>query len=281
MLPLLGAVPDGAIMLFSGLGDKEKVQETLSVGVGALAGSTIMLLTVPFSLCILAGRVDLTQSDNGELQPNYSTKPKLTEGQSFGKSGVALTDDVRHAVTIMMWTSISYVVIQVPALFIRGEYDAISKKEKIFAFLALCVCIERFLWYLRIRMRASKADEEKFHRMEKIKDLLLDGKFSLSGAMYNVIETFDEDTHPVEVDQENSGYQAISSQPTSRTASVHTKEYLRSILKIPFKKYDKDQSDGLQKSELGVFLRDFKGEYNPIIFFIYIKQIHKYRMQVF
>ena len=46
VLPLLGAVPDGAIILFSGLGDYETAQETLSVGVGALAGSTIMLLTV-------------------------------------------------------------------------------------------------------------------------------------------------------------------------------------------------------------------------------------------
>ena len=41
----LSAVPDGAIMLFSGLGPD--AQNQLSVGVGALAGSTIMLLTVP------------------------------------------------------------------------------------------------------------------------------------------------------------------------------------------------------------------------------------------
>ena len=50
VLPLLGAVPDGAIMLFSGLGDVDEAQNTLSVGVGALAGSTIMLLTVPVCL---------------------------------------------------------------------------------------------------------------------------------------------------------------------------------------------------------------------------------------
>ncbi|CAM9504609.1 unnamed protein product [Ectocarpus sp. 13 AM-2016] len=46
VLPVLGAVPDGAIVLFSGMGDD--AQEELSVGVGALAGSTIMLLTVPW-----------------------------------------------------------------------------------------------------------------------------------------------------------------------------------------------------------------------------------------
>lgn len=36
VLPVLGAVPDGAIVLFSGLGDDAQTQ--LSVGVGALAG---------------------------------------------------------------------------------------------------------------------------------------------------------------------------------------------------------------------------------------------------
>lgn len=46
VLPVLGAVPDGAIVLFSGMGDD--AQNQLSVGVGALAGSTIMLLTIPW-----------------------------------------------------------------------------------------------------------------------------------------------------------------------------------------------------------------------------------------
>jgi hypothetical protein len=50
-------------MLFSGLGDIESAQETLSVGVGALAGSTIMLLTVPWGMSVLAGRVNLVAAD--------------------------------------------------------------------------------------------------------------------------------------------------------------------------------------------------------------------------
>ena len=59
MLPILGAVPDGAIMLFSGLGPRAQAQEQLAVGVGALAGSTIMLLTIPWGASIIAGRVGL------------------------------------------------------------------------------------------------------------------------------------------------------------------------------------------------------------------------------
>ena len=60
-------------MLFSGLGDKAKAQESLSVGVGALAGSTIMLLTVPWGLSILAGRVNIVRGQ--------CTYKKTSEGE--------------------------------------------------------------------------------------------------------------------------------------------------------------------------------------------------------
>lgn len=64
VLPLLGAVPDGAMILFSGLGSVEEAQETLSVGVGALAGSTIMLLTVPFFLSIMGDESTIVMMAN-------------------------------------------------------------------------------------------------------------------------------------------------------------------------------------------------------------------------
>ena len=52
ILPVLGAVPDGAIVLFSGMGSREEVEASMPVGIGALAGSTVMLLTIPWVLSI-------------------------------------------------------------------------------------------------------------------------------------------------------------------------------------------------------------------------------------
>jgi len=49
------AAPESAIMVFSGLGPD--AQNQLGVGVGALAGSTIMLLTIPWSLVVIAGKL--------------------------------------------------------------------------------------------------------------------------------------------------------------------------------------------------------------------------------
>jgi len=72
LLPVLGAVPDGAIVLFSGMGPDAQAQ--LSVGVGALAGSTIMLLTVPWFLSVYAGRVDI---ENGHAKYRWDINMSL------------------------------------------------------------------------------------------------------------------------------------------------------------------------------------------------------------
>lgn len=76
VLPVLGAVPDGAIVLFSGLG--ENAVEQVPVGVGALAGSTIMLLTIPWILATIGGRVDLPEKPGDPSGYARPTKNRLS-----------------------------------------------------------------------------------------------------------------------------------------------------------------------------------------------------------
>ena len=61
LLPILGAVPDSAIILVSGLGDISLAQSNIAVGVGTLAGSTIMLLTLAWSGAAALGRCDFNE----------------------------------------------------------------------------------------------------------------------------------------------------------------------------------------------------------------------------
>jgi Ca2+/Na+ antiporter len=61
LLPILGAVPDSAIIIVSGLSSIENAQQNISVGVGTLAGSTIMLLTLAWSAAMAVGRCDLNE----------------------------------------------------------------------------------------------------------------------------------------------------------------------------------------------------------------------------
>mmetsp|Transcript_15373 Transcript_15373/g.23572 ORF Transcript_15373/g.23572 Transcript_15373/m.23572 type:complete len:530 (-) Transcript_15373:186-1775(-) len=234
ILPLLGAVPDGAIMLFSGLGDN--AQETLSVGVGALAGSTIMLLTISWGLSIFGGRVDIINN-----RANYGGKPRLTPGQSWSQSGVALDPAVSHGGIIMMVTTLPFFLIQGPAFFVDDE--------KYWALAGLVLCIIGFSTYLILQFRMSKLGEDKGRRLAVVKKLLLDGKVSLRGALAPAVKQFSQETI---VGGRDDGYQGIDNDN-----SEAVKTYFKEVLREPFRKYDINGDGTLDAKEVRTFFNDF------------------------
>ena len=125
VLPVLGAVPDGMMVLFSGLGPG--AQDQVAVGVGTLAGSTIMLLTIPWFCAVLVGRVDILP--NG--MPNYkrplnedpATWDKLSPEKSFSlfDTGVGVGAEIRTNAKFMLLTCVSYFVILLPAMSVDKQ----------------------------------------------------------------------------------------------------------------------------------------------------------------
>ena len=193
VLPLLGAVPDGAIMLFSGLGDIEEAQETLSVGVGALAGSTIMLLTIPWALSIVFGRVNIV--DGTPVYKPGKGKSKVTPDLSFEDSldstGIIVNDAITEGAKIMIMTTIPYFLIQLPATYLEDvDPDNISAGEKSWALLGLIVCLVGFVSYLIMQYNISKKGENAVIEMKTLstmKKVMDSGKFSLSGVLADLI----------------------------------------------------------------------------------------------
>lgn len=239
VLPLLGAVPDGAIMLFSGLGDIETAQETLSVGVGALAGSTIMLLTVPWGLSVFAGRVDIDSHGN----PQYSGKPKLTDGSivaQISSTGVSITDTVSHGAMIMLLTTIPYFLIQVPAFFIHGPSDVLAEGEKNWALAGLVICLIGFVSYLYMQVKISRAGEDKGKRVAVVKKLLQEGRVSLSGALTADVKSLEQ--------KAQSG--AYGSIPVDGTPDESVMSYLKEVLGEAFLKYDINGNGTLDAKEV-------------------------------
>lgn len=61
LLPIVGALPDAALIFASGANSSvEEAQQEVLVGVGVLAGSTSMVLTVAWAGSLVAGRCDLS-----------------------------------------------------------------------------------------------------------------------------------------------------------------------------------------------------------------------------
>lgn len=254
VLPLLGAVPDGAIILFSGLGSIEEAQETLSVGVGALAGSTIMLLTVPLFLSVYSGRVDL----NDDEQPNYLGKPKLTDKngikEHLTRTGVGLTEAVQHGGVIMMVTTVPYFLIQIPALFLHGPSDEVAEGEHWWAALAFLICITGLIVYMKIQLRLSRQGEDRGRRMAVVKKLLKKGQVSLSGAVASQVRAT-ESKLPPEVISEYQAMAESNNKPKYPPPAVA--EYLKEILLDAYMSYDVDGNGELDKNECFTFFRDF------------------------
>lgn len=253
VLPLLGAVPDGAIILFSGLGDLKSAQETLSVGVGALAGSTIMLLTVPFALSVYGGRVDLVGPKKDK--PNYLGKPKLTEKSSMlaglTETGVALTEAVQHGGILMVVTLVPYFLIQVPAFFLHGPKAEISRGEHWWSLSGLVICLAGLTLYMHLQLQISRDGQDRDKRMAVMKKVLKKGAMSLFGA---VAESVREQERLLAADAA-SEYQSLSQQKDYPPPAIAS--YLKEVLADAFRTYDNNQDGELDKHETKVFFNDF------------------------
>jgi len=253
VLPLCRVVPDGMIILFSGLGDIETAQEMLSVGVGALAGSTIMLLTVPLALSVMAGRVDLDADGN----PAYLKKPKLSYGenlcQGLTKSGVAINEVVRHGSIVMMLTTIPYFLIQVPTMFINDENEEVATTENWWAASAFLICLIGLVVYMRLQLTSSREGEDREKRMAVVRKLLQKGKVSLSGAVASELRRTEDRDNASAV-----GYKPMAdngSHPLFPSDEIAA--YLKDILGDAFITYDSDRNGMLDRNESFMFFRDF------------------------
>lgn len=254
VLPVLGAVPDGAIVLFSGLGDD--AQNQLTVGVGALAGSTIMLLTIPWAMSILGGRVDLGEDG----QPVYK-KPhghrgawqKLAEPRKFHwNTGVHVTKPVQMGAAIMLFTSITYLIIQIPAfVYYRDSDAALAKAEKPWAIVGLLVALVSFVGYLWYQWRISGHDQVKEDRISEIAVTMISNHcLTLLGVMGPEFTKALKE-HGLHTDSGGYGTAGggIEMSPTVRGRLSH-------MIRPFFNKYDADRSGHIDVPELALLFKD-------------------------
>lgn len=110
LLPVLGALPDTLVIVMSCLGTLAEAQAQIDVGMGTLAGSTIMLLTVPWFGSLLLGRCDIVNGKSVDSQC-----AKFNCKRSWSQSGVSVDADVPQNAMIMLITAFTYVIVQGPA----------------------------------------------------------------------------------------------------------------------------------------------------------------------
>eukprot|EP01062_Namystynia_karyoxenos_P055774 TRINITY_DN46819_c0_g1_i1.p1 TRINITY_DN46819_c0_g1~~TRINITY_DN46819_c0_g1_i1.p1 ORF type:complete len:592 (+),score=215.81 TRINITY_DN46819_c0_g1_i1:119-1777(+) len=252
VLPVLGAVPDGAVIMFSGA-----KQRDLGVGVGALAGSTIMLLTVPWSLATISGRVMVEDSNDGDKQCNYRNRPRAMAGYWWShltNHGCAVDSSIRRMGWFMMLSCTTYLVIQVPAFrwgcaeegcgcISQGVEDPFCTKkviegEKVWALVGFILAFVLFAIYLGWQYTDTVTAEHL--RQSKIKDvadrLLQEGMVDL----YNITARLPE----------------LAREPDRKDR----KSVIDIVIREKFFKYDKDRSGDIDQTEWPCLAERLAGE---------------------
>ncbi|CAL0310668.1 unnamed protein product [Lupinus luteus] len=108
-LPILGALPDAMLILVSGLsGSKETAQSQVSVGMGLLAGSTVLLLTIIWGTCVIVGKCD--------LEGSIAIDTRDTRGFHLTGSGVSTDIWTSYAARIMVLSVLPFLIVQLPQM---------------------------------------------------------------------------------------------------------------------------------------------------------------------
>lgn len=147
---------------------------------GALAGSTIMLLTVPWFLANLGGRVDL--DDNGKGK--YSQRPRLTRGLcACSNTGSNPKRSVQVGGILVALTMVPYIIVQIGGFMnpLKGQGPS-HDKIKWLVLASLILAIILFFVYLVYQV-THQDDKAKQDKVEELKmQAVQKGLMSFSGA---------------------------------------------------------------------------------------------------
>jgi len=179
LLPILGAVPDAVIILVSAMsGSVAAAEKKIAVGVGTLAGSTIMLLTIAMSACLWAGRCDLDEDGkakdgtlNGESHEKNSTPVKEYENMcgQLTSTGLTHNEGVLKVKYFMLLTSLIYVAAQVPA----SMFGAVDPNTRNACGIVAGVAIGMLLIYLIMSTCGGETEEFEEKKDAKRENRLL------------------------------------------------------------------------------------------------------------
>ncbi|XP_071689079.1 sodium/calcium exchanger NCL2-like [Rutidosis leptorrhynchoides] len=115
---VLGFLPESIILLLSGLSNsKEVAQEYVLTGVGLLAGSTILILTLLWGTCVIVGsrKFSSEPSSSFSLTPTQNAYDKIIS--VLKESGVTTDQETSFAANIMLLSVLPFTFLLIPEIF--------------------------------------------------------------------------------------------------------------------------------------------------------------------
>lgn len=187
LVPFLGALPESALVLFSGLG--AHAQDQITSGMGIIAGSTVLLLTLPWCIVILVGGVPLQEDGTADYSRSQEPAALCTSGITFGNLVVTYTK-------FMLTVSFAYLIIQIPACFfdktgLTLPHQAEAESGALLA--ATCFTFVLFLAYIFLLYYKRHEDMQ----LQVIVDNIRKKNISLETVVSNLSAKADENSREI------------------------------------------------------------------------------------
>jgi len=203
--------------------------------VGVLAGSTVMLLTFPWFVAIVWGRVPLKEGhectprkDAPEPCYGQSDRETFADRNGLSNSGIGLAKSIKKNAIVMICTTLLYFIIQVPAWSEDAPGIPVktqAEHEKMMCLIGMIASGIFFVGYLFICYMDSKEDTALNAIIAGIKNQ----QVTLRGALRFAQSDADKKKN---------------------------RERLGKILRPFFSRYDRNQDQTLCVNEFGLLMRD-------------------------
>ncbi|KAL1299589.1 hypothetical protein AAHE18_18G121500 [Arachis hypogaea] len=161
---ILGALPESLILVVTGLSsDKESAQEYASTGVGLLAGSSILLLTVVWGTCVIIGKQKLKLDSDSDATNSSCGGIK----ESLTCYGITMDVDTRKMARNMVFSVTPLIIMQITNLFPNSS--TLRNVTLMIAFIVALIFLISYFIYQVFKPQIEKT------RLEYIKhdDLIL------------------------------------------------------------------------------------------------------------
>eukprot|EP00250_Pteridium_aquilinum_P003862 c14138_g1_i1 orf=45-1841(+) len=179
VLPLFGVLPDSILILVSGIGgSKAEAQDDILIGIGLLAGSNVMLLTLLWGICLTLGRCDLKKDLTSKRL--FAIEKTRRNRYDFFETGVQVDKETRAYAGFMCASIIPLLVVQLPHVFNS------SKANNIALLIACLLSFGGLLTYSIYQVMYKKLEDSR-RRIRSLHDVILFNVWKYSHEEENLV----------------------------------------------------------------------------------------------
>lgn len=279
IIPIVDTLPIALVIYFCGLGTVSNTE--FQIGTGALVGTSMLLLTIPWGLSVIIGRVDVDPLSDEcayrrptDLNPRSSWRKtkwfnRISLSTFLFNQGVQPSKAIAVKCVLLLLTMGGFAIIQVPSLQLLTVGSDLDEEEKReydsgFATVALVISGMSAMCLLLYRFWQAFRDEHVGAMLESIRVSAVEShRMSLSVVIQEIFKAHQNASQVAnqiieELSSRNLTLPLLDEQERALANDEPIRDLVRAIIRPFFIRFDSNGDGHLSKDELRAFLREVR-----------------------